>query len=120
MTSSTEVLDDAHMKTRTSFWHYTKPRSLLFSWLLLLPLTGHASFIESTIGTAVVSDATATYFNPASLTLLKNPQIITQGSSSVLNTHFKGQFIQAVGTRGQISTVDFKNSQQLRFDPMAL
>lgn len=62
--------------------------------LLLFPPTLHASFIESTMGTAVVNDATATYYNPAALTLLKNPQFITLGSMSYLRTHFSGQSIQ--------------------------
>jgi long-subunit fatty acid transport protein len=63
---------------------------------LLWPLTLHASFIESTVGAAVVNDATATYYNPAALTLLKNPQIIGLGSAAFLNTHFTGQFTQPI------------------------
>lgn len=57
----------------------------------LLPLTTHASFIESTIGTAVVNDATASYFNPAALVLMKNPQIIPQVTFAKFRTQFSGQ-----------------------------
>lgn len=57
----------------------------------------HASFIETTIGTAVLNDATAAYYNPASLVLLKNPQIIPQGSIAYFNTQFNGQTAR-VGT----------------------
>ncbi len=66
----------------------------LFSWVSLFPLASHASFIESTIGTAVVNDATATYYNPAALTLLKNSQIIGLGSVATLNSRFTGQAVQ--------------------------
>jgi long-chain fatty acid transport protein len=68
---------------------------VIFYSAILLPPTVRASFIESTIGAAVVNDATATYYNPAALTLLKNPQIITQGTIASLNTQFSGQVIQA-------------------------
>lgn len=59
--------------------------------LMLLPLTTQASFIETTMGTAVVNDATASYYNPAALVLIKNPQIIPQGSIAYFRTHFSGQ-----------------------------
>lgn len=58
---------------------------------MLLPLAAHASFIESTIGTAVVNDATASYYNPAALVLIKNPQIIAQGTIAFFHTRFVGQ-----------------------------
>ncbi|MEO8400236.1 MAG: outer membrane protein transport protein, partial [Gammaproteobacteria bacterium] len=67
---------------------------LLYLWLLF-PSTLHASFIESTMGTAVVNDATAAYYNPAALTLLKNSQIITLGSFSNFHSQFTGQSIQS-------------------------
>ncbi|MDR3492776.1 MAG: outer membrane protein transport protein [Gammaproteobacteria bacterium] len=66
----------------------------IFLGLLIFPLAVHASFIEATVGTAVVNDATATYHNPAALTLLKNPQIITLGSLAYLHSQFTGQFTQ--------------------------
>lgn len=62
---------------------------------LSLPLKLHASFIESTMGAAVVNDATAAYYNPAALTQLKNPQFIALGSVAQFRTSFSGQFIQA-------------------------
>lgn len=70
-------------------------RNFLFICLLLFPLKLYASFIEATIGTAVVNDATATYFNPAALTLLKNSQIIGLGTIADFRTHFTGQAIQS-------------------------
>lgn len=63
--------------------------------LALLPLTLHASFIESTMGTAVVNDATAVYYNPAALALLKNPQAISLNSDGKSRTKFDGQAVQA-------------------------
>ncbi|MFA5959350.1 MAG: outer membrane protein transport protein [Tatlockia sp.] len=67
-----------------------------FYALFLFPLSLHASFIESTMGTAVVNDATATYHNPAALTLLKEPQTIALGSLATLKTHFSGQSAQSL------------------------
>lgn len=66
----------------------------LFLSLLLSPVTIHASFIESTMGAAVVNDATATYFNPAALVLLKNTQVIGLNSLAHFRTEFTGQAIQ--------------------------
>jgi long-subunit fatty acid transport protein len=69
---------------------------LLTTFLLLIPFKLHASIIESTIGAAVVNDATATYYNPAALTLLKKPQLIMLGSISDYNAHFTGQTQQRI------------------------
>lgn len=66
------------------------------SWILVLiivlftPLISYASFIETTIGTAVVNDATASYFNPAALMLLQNTQVIPLGTVSRFQTEFRG------------------------------
>jgi long-chain fatty acid transport protein len=57
----------------------------------LLPSLSYASFIESTIGTAVVNDATASYYNPAALVFVKNIQIIPQGTIASFHTRFTGQ-----------------------------
>lgn len=64
---------------------------VLILWIMLLPLSVHASFIESTQGAAVINDATASYYNPAALVLLKNRQIITQGTVARFRTQFSGQ-----------------------------
>ena len=48
--------------------------------LLFLCWPLHASFIEQTLGTAVVMDATAVYFNPAALAAIPKTQLITQGT----------------------------------------
>lgn len=72
-------------------------------------LPSYASFIETTMGTAVVNDATAAYFNPAALILLKNTQIIPLGTVARFQTQFTGQtttvptgFIQS-GTSHSVS-----------------
>lgn len=69
-------------------------RRHFLTFLLLFPLTLHATIIESTIGTAVVNDATAAYYNPAALTLLKSYQIVTLGSTARFRTNFMGQATQ--------------------------
>jgi long-subunit fatty acid transport protein len=58
--------------------------------LLFLCPPLHASFIEQTLGTAVVKDATAVYFNPASLTVITNTQLILQGTSAKSQFQFTG------------------------------
>ncbi len=63
----------------------------LFLAGLLLPALSYASFIETTIGTAVVNDATAAYFNPAAMVLVKNTQIIPLGTVARFQTEFSGQ-----------------------------
>jgi long-chain fatty acid transport protein len=64
---------------------------LIFALGALLPWKAYASFIETSMGAAVVNDATAAYFNPAALVLLKTPQIIPLGSVTQFNTRFVGQ-----------------------------
>lgn len=59
--------------------------------MFMLPSLAQASFIETTMGTAVVNDVTASYFNPSALILVKNPQIIAQGTTANFRTHFRGQ-----------------------------
>lgn len=66
---------------------------------LSLASSAQASFIETTMGTAVVNDATAAYFNPAALVLLKNPQLIPLGTLATFRSSFSGQTTQiATGT----------------------
>lgn len=67
---------------------------ILFAILLFVPVVTDASLIESTMGTAIVNDATAVYHNPAALTLLKNPQMIALGSVAYFRTTFTGQSFQ--------------------------
>ncbi len=69
--------------------------TFLLLCLLLFPLTLYASFIESTMGAAVLNDATAVYYNPAALALLKNPQIIAINSVGYFHNQFTGQAIQS-------------------------
>lgn len=63
--------------------------------LIVFPITSHASFIESSMGAAVLNDATAVFYNPAALVLLKNPQVIGQNSYGIIRSEFTGQFTQA-------------------------
>jgi long-chain fatty acid transport protein len=83
------------MTQQQSTRHYKTLSTLLCMgfWIFTRPL--YASFIEATMGTAVVNDATATYHNPAALTLLKNPQVIALGSAAYFHSTFTGQTIQA-------------------------
>lgn len=80
---------------------------------LVFPLAAEASFIESTLGTAVVNDAAAAYFNPAGLVYLKNPQIIPLGSIAYTSARFNGTFVQRpsgftlIGTSPSSSTFYF-------------
>lgn len=71
-----------------------KFRSVVLACSLLFPTILHASFVESTIGTAVVNDATATFYNPASLIQLKNSQIISLNTYAEFDNCFTGQTIQ--------------------------
>ena len=48
------------------------------------------------MGTAVVNDATATYHNPAALTLFKPSQFIALGSIAKYNTNFTGQSLSLI------------------------
>lgn len=65
-----------------------------FIVVLLIPKISNASFIESTMGTAVVNDATAAYYNPAALTFLNNAQIIALSTIAQFNGQFTGQVTQ--------------------------
>lgn len=58
--------------------------------LLLVSSIVHASFIEQTMGTAVVKDATAVYFNPAALTISPHRQFILLGSVARMQFAFSG------------------------------
>ncbi len=63
----------------------------LITALLFTSFSAHASFIESTLGAAVVNDATATYYNPAALSLLTTKQIIGLGSFASFQSQFTGR-----------------------------
>jgi len=58
--------------------------------LLFLCWPLHASFIEQTLGTAVVMDATAAYFNPGALTAVPKTQLIAQGTLARSQFQFTG------------------------------
>lgn len=75
------------------FKHWNR---LLLLGCLWAPSPSFASFIESTIGTAVVNDATATYYNPSALTLLTHGQFIALGSVAYSSNSFNGQATQSI------------------------
>lgn len=65
-------------------------RQYLTTGLCVLSGSLHASFIEQTLGTAVVKDATAVYFNPAALTQLPNQQLIFMETLAKATFEFSG------------------------------
>lgn len=69
-------------------------RSWYLTIALLLCTASHASFIEQTLGTAVVKDATAVYFNPAALTVVTRQQMILQGTLAKAPFQFTGSATQ--------------------------
>ncbi|CAM2912654.1 OmpP1/FadL family transporter [Legionella worsleiensis] len=66
----------------------------LASGLLFLNGYLHASFIEQTLGAAVVRDATAVYFNPGALTTISKPQLILLGTLARSQFEFTGSVQQ--------------------------
>lgn len=72
-------------------------KTVVLCLLWFLPVALYASFIESTIGTAVVNDATATFHNPAALILVEKSQIVTLDSKASSHTQFTGQSIVNFG-----------------------
>lgn len=85
-------------------------------WLLLTPIISHASFIEATIGTAVVNDATAAVYNPAGLLAVKSAQIIGLESLANFNNQFNGEVRQTATGFTQTGT----SSSHTRYDIPAL
>lgn len=62
----------------------------IFIALLWICFPLHASFIEQTLGAAVVKDATAVYFNPAALTIISKQQLILLATSAQSQFKFSG------------------------------
>lgn len=90
-------------------WHVFSVRKIFFAGLLFFPLNLYASFIESTMGTAVVNDATAAYHNPAALTLLKKRQVIALGTAAFYRSEFTGQSRQVSSSDTQTGTSHTRN-----------
>jgi long-subunit fatty acid transport protein len=72
------------MARSIGFKNYATLGLLFFCWSL------HASFIEQTLGAAVVKDATAVYFNPAALTVIPHQQLILLGTLARAQFQFAG------------------------------
>lgn len=68
---------------------------------LVYALPAHATFIESTIGTAVINDATASYFNPAALSLVQDKQFIALGAVGSLHTKFDGSVFHTLSGKNE-------------------
>jgi long-chain fatty acid transport protein len=81
--------------------------------LSLFPFALYASFIESTMGTAVVNDATATYHNPAALLLVENTQVVGLGSKAIYHSQFSGQSIETAGGFSQSGTAKEQTNYNL-------
>lgn len=96
------------MINKDSCWHALCVRKILFA-CLFFPVNLYASFIESTMGTAVVNDATATYHNPAALTLLKKRQVIGLGTEAYYRSDFSGQSKQIATGLTQTGTSNTHN-----------
>lgn len=85
----------------------------LLTALLFVSCPLHASFIESTIGAAVINDATAVFFNPAALTVVKSTQFIGLGSYALFNTEFTGQATQTLTGFTQAGTARTRSNYYL-------
>lgn len=101
-------MDMRHLLSRI-----VKSQTFFLLWLSCIPSVAHASIIESSMGAAVVNDATAVYFNPAALTLLKNPQIVGLDSKGYFRSEFTGQFIPPNTEFSQSGSSLTKNQYQL-------
>ena len=69
--------------------------------LLFAANNAMAAFVDSVGGTAIVSDATAAYYNPAALTLIHKNQLVLLGIYQNVYSHFTGtasETITGVGT----------------------
>ncbi|TAK71981.1 MAG: hypothetical protein EPO11_10635 [Gammaproteobacteria bacterium] len=69
-----------------------------------------AAYIESAIGNAVVYDATSVYFNPASMVMVKQPQLVTEATGSTVFAQFKGTTTQTATGYRQTGTADSRSN----------
>ncbi|KTD52821.1 OmpP1/FadL family transporter [Legionella quateirensis] len=81
--------------------------------LLLLSGSLYASFIEQTLGAAVVKDATAVYFNPAALTVIPHQQLILLGTLARAQSQFTGSAQQVPFGITEFGTVTSKSNFSL-------
>lgn len=80
---------------------------------LIAPVNIYASFIESSMGTAVLNDATSAYYNPAALILLKNPQLITLYTIGNFSSRFTGQTAQIIPKSIQSGSLTTQTNYEL-------
>lgn len=69
-------------------------RMALFAAISASATNAMAAFIESAIGPAVIGDASAVYYNPAALSLLKGPQFLLAGAYVPVRFSFNGSTFQ--------------------------
>ncbi|MBL7480626.1 OmpP1/FadL family transporter [Legionella bononiensis] len=89
------------------FKQYVTLGLFLFCWSV------HASFIEQTLGAAVVKDATAVYFNPAALTIIPHQQLILLGTLARAQSQFTGSAQQVPFGLTEYGTVTTKSNFSL-------
>ena len=94
----------AHRRFTFIYLSMVQKRLAVLGLLSLLPWALYASFIESTMGTAVVNDATATYHNPAALILVEKSQMVGLISKAADHGQFIGQSIETIGGLTQSGT----------------
>lgn len=76
---------------------WTRRLGITLTVIFIFSPAAQASFIEATIGTAVVNDATATYHNPAALTRLEGSQMVGLGTVAYYHSQFSGNASQPSG-----------------------
>ncbi len=104
-----------YMDEQMRQWNFFRmPWKVIFAFtLLVMPAVSNASFIEATMGAAVINDATAAYYNPAALTFLKNAQIILLGTRADFHSQFTGTATQSTTGFSQSGVANSQSNYSL-------